>query len=72
MLVGLVPGLSRAITSSRLLAFDELSGEEQQQLLSILKSHPRYAEDFTPPEKIRSVDRFRVGTAGYWPDIARK
>jgi len=55
-----------------LLAFDELTEEEQQQLLSILKAHPRYAEDFTPPEKIRSVDRFRVGTAGYWPDIARK
>ena len=55
-----------------LLAFDELSGEEQQELLSILKAHPRYAEDFTPQEKIRNVDRFRVGTAGYWPDIARK
>lgn len=55
-----------------LLAFDELTDAEQQQLLSILKAHPRYAEDFTPPEKIRSVDRFRVGTAGYWPDIARK
>ena len=54
-----------------LLAFDELTPEEQQKLLVILAAHPRYAEDFTPPEKIRNVDRFRVGTAGYWPDIAR-
>ncbi|BBO33632.1 S1/P1 nuclease [Lacipirellula parvula] len=55
-----------------LLAFDELTPEEQQKLLAILAAHPRYAEDFTPPEKIKNADRFRVGTAGYWPDIARK
>ena len=55
-----------------LLAFDELSSGEQRELLDLLKAHPRYAEDFTPPEKIRNVDRFRVGTAGYWPDIARR
>lgn len=54
-----------------LLAFDELTPEEQQKLLAILAAHPRYVEDFTPPEKIRNVDRFRIGTAGYWPDIAR-
>ena len=55
-----------------LLAFDELTPEEQQKLLAILAAHPRYVEDFTPPEKIRNVDRFRIGTAGYWPDIARR
>ena len=55
-----------------LLAFDELTPAEQRELLDLLKAHPRYAEDFTPPEKIRNVDRFRVGTAGYWPDIARR
>lgn len=54
-----------------LLAFDELTPDEQQRLLAILASHPRFVEDFTPPEKIEDVDRFRVGTAGYWPDIAR-
>src|SRR5690349_10745585 len=54
-----------------LLAFDELTPDEQQKLLAILAAHPRYAEDFTPSEKIQNVDRFRVGTAGYWPDIAR-
>lgn len=55
-----------------LLAFDELTPQEQQHLLAILAAHPRYVEDFTPPQKIRNVDRFRVGTAGYWPDIARQ
>jgi hypothetical protein len=55
-----------------LLAFDDLTPDEQQSLLAILTAHPRYVEDFTPPEKIRNVDRFRVGTAGYWPDIARR
>ncbi|WP_428308491.1 S1/P1 nuclease [Lacipirellula sp.] len=55
-----------------LLAFDDLTPDEQQKLLSILAAHPRYAEDFTPPEKISNADRFRIGTAGYWPDIARK
>ncbi|MBL9163066.1 MAG: S1/P1 nuclease [Planctomycetaceae bacterium] len=54
-----------------LLAFDELTSGEQRELLDLLQAHPRYAEDFTPPEKIRNSERFRVGTAGYWPDIAR-
>lgn len=54
------------------LAFDHLTPDEQQRLLTILAAHPRYTEDFTPPEKIKNADRFRVGTAGYWPDIARR
>lgn len=54
-----------------LLAFDQLSEGEQGQLLDILTAHPRYVQDFTPPEKIRDADRWRIGTAGYWPDIAR-
>ncbi len=48
-----------------LLAFDELTSNEQRELLDLLQAHPWYAEDFTPPEKIRNVDRFRVGTSGY-------
>jgi len=53
------------------LAFDQLSEVEQNELLRILAAHPRYVEDFTPPEKIRDVDRRRIGRAGYWPDVAR-
>ena len=54
-----------------LLAYDLLQPDEQHQLLTVLASHPRYAEDFTPPKKGDNADRFRIGTAGYWPDIAR-
>lgn len=54
------------------LAFDELSQVEQQELLTILAQHPRDAEDFTPSPKISNTDRYRVGIAGYWPDIARR
>ena len=54
------------------LAFDLLTESEQSDLLRILEAHPRYAEDFTPPEKIRNIERWRIGTAGYWPDIARR
>lgn len=53
------------------MAFDLLPADEQQALLTILAAHPRYAEDFAPPESVQDVDRWRIGTAGYWPDIAR-
>ena len=58
-----------------LLAFDLLTKDEQFKLLSVLKEHPRYKEDFEPPENLPNkieVTRWRVGRAGYWPDIARK
>ncbi|MEQ8209821.1 MAG: S1/P1 nuclease [Lacipirellulaceae bacterium] len=55
-----------------LIAFDLLDEGDQQKLLDILTEHPRYAEDFTPSPKVANATRWRVGTAGYWPDIARK
>ena len=58
-----------------LLAFDLLSTADQERLLSLLATHPRYQEDFEPPESIRGVQqitRWRVGRAGYWPDVARQ
>ncbi|MEM8945048.1 MAG: S1/P1 nuclease [Planctomycetota bacterium] len=54
-----------------LLAYDRLQGAEQTALVTLLESHPRYAEDFQPPEKIANRTRWRVGVLGYWPDIAR-
>jgi hypothetical protein len=50
------------------LAFDQLNEIEQNELLRILAAHPRYDEDFSPPDKIRNVNRWRIGRAGYWPD----
>jgi hypothetical protein len=56
------------------LAFDLLSKDEQAKLLSTLEKHPRYQEDFTPPTlpNDTEVARWRVGRAGYWPDVARR
>ena len=58
-----------------LLAFDLLNKDEQAKLLAALQEHPRYKEDFEPPDKLpneQEVTRWRIGRAGYWPDVARK
>lgn len=58
-----------------LMAFDLLNKEEQSKLVSVLENHPRFKEDFDPPEKLPNdteVTRWRVGRAGYWPDVARR
>jgi hypothetical protein len=58
-----------------LIAFDLLTPDEQRKLVAIMERHPRYAEDFTPPEKLPNDDevlRWRIGRIGYWPDVARK
>ena len=57
------------------IAFSLLTNQEQADLLDVLKQHPRYAEDFVPPEKLANEEertRWLVGRAGYWPDVARK
>ncbi|MEQ1827034.1 MAG: hypothetical protein ABL921_13850 [Pirellula sp.] len=58
-----------------LMAFDLLGMDEQSKLVSILEKHPRFAEDFAPPEKLpndEEVLRWRIAHAGYWPDVARR
>lgn len=56
------------------LAFELMDEPARQEALTILAAHPRFAEDFTPPEglDVSEHDRWRIGTAGYWPDIARQ
>lgn len=54
-----------------LLAYDQLEAIEQTKLVELLEKHPRYAEDFSPPENIANKLRWRIGVSGYWPDIAR-
>lgn len=57
-----------------LLAYDLLSEEQQRQLQQILQEHPRLKEDFVTPTKsagLVEIERWRVGRAGYWPDVAR-
>ena len=66
-----------------LLAYDLLSKQEREQLQAILREHPRFKEDFTPPgsksnnqQDAKPVtpeerERWVIGRAGYWPDVAR-
>ena len=57
------------------IAFSLLTNQEQAELLAVLKQHPRFAEDFVPPDKLANDEertRWIVGRAGYWPDVARK
>jgi hypothetical protein len=57
------------------IAFSLLTDQERNELLAVLKQHPRYAEDFVPPEKLANDEertRWLVGRAGYWPDVARR
>lgn len=54
-----------------LMAFDDLSTADQQRLVTLLHSHPRFADDFRPPEGIQNGMRWQIGRTGYWPDVAR-
>jgi hypothetical protein len=57
------------------LAYELLTESQQEQIQTILASHPRFAEDFVVPEKISGAKEkclWLIGRAGHWPDIARK
>ena len=57
------------------VAFSLLTENERAELLRVLQEHPRYAEDFVPPEKLPNDEertRWLVGRSGYWPDVARR
>jgi len=53
------------------MAFDELSAELQNKAIELLRSHPRFAEDFKIPEKSGDPEHYLIGRAAYWPDVAR-
>lgn len=70
-----------------LLAYDLLNREEQDLIQAILREHPRFKDDFAHPKNSnnqnvenQNVDkplsqfdneRWVIGRAGYWPDVAR-
>lgn len=57
------------------IAFSLLAEHERAELIAVLKQHPRFAEDFVPPESLPNEEertRWLVGRAGYWPDVARR
>lgn len=53
------------------MAFRKLDKGKQQELIRILKAHPRFAEDFKLPKKVRNEEEWLIGRACYWPDVAR-
>ncbi len=54
------------------MAFRKLPKEKQQELIRILKAHPRFEQDFRLPKKVRNEEEWLIGRAGYWPDVARE
>ncbi|MEM1305314.1 MAG: S1/P1 nuclease, partial [Planctomycetota bacterium] len=55
-----------------LIAYRSLSEAEQQQVAELLTHHPRYEQDFQPPEWVSDRERYPIGYAGEWPDRARE
>ena len=53
------------------MAFKQLEPARQQEILRILKAHPRFAEDFKAPANVRDENEWLIGRAGYWPDVVR-
>jgi hypothetical protein len=57
------------------VAFNLLSHKERSVLSVVLKQHPRFAEEFVPPEKPPNDNRqtrWLVRRSAYWPDVTRK
>jgi hypothetical protein len=55
-----------------LIAFDSMKPEAQKRLLEILAAHPKFSTDFkTKLKDKKQVGHFMLGTAAYWPDVAR-
>ncbi|WP_010581954.1 S1/P1 nuclease [Schlesneria paludicola] len=54
------------------LAFDELTSDVRSSVLDLLGHHPRFEQDFKIPEKVRDPDRWMIGRAAFWPDVARR
>ena len=53
------------------MAFRKLPTDRQNELLRILESNPRFADDFKVPAKVKNRNEWLIGRAGYWPDVVR-
>ena len=57
------------------LAYEQLSPEDQTELISLLKHHPRFEQDFKIPDSIigneKAIHRWWIGVAAEWPDLIR-
>jgi hypothetical protein len=41
------------------VAFSLLTEKEQAELVAVLQKHPRYTEDFVPPDELRLLEKTR-------------
>lgn len=60
------------------VAWSLMSADTREQVMSILRAHPRFEQDFVDamPDDIKATDRdtqsqWQLGQAAIWPDIAR-
>jgi hypothetical protein len=56
------------------VAYELLNGEDQAEVTELLTHMPDFEKYFAAPDGIRnqgSIDRWRMGVAGNWPDLIR-
>lgn len=57
------------------LAYLQSTPAHRAAIEQLMQAHPRFKEDFEPPENITAADSqlaWRIGRIGYWPDVARR
>ena len=54
------------------MAYRQLKPEQQEEMIRLIKAHPRFEQDFKAPQNIKNENEWLVGRAGYWPDVARR
>ncbi len=56
------------------VAYEFLSVQDRETVMDIIAAHPDFNRYFKPPQGMvdaGSIDRWRIGVAGCWPDIIR-
>ncbi|XZE35427.1 S1/P1 nuclease [Pirellulaceae bacterium SH501] len=56
-------------------AYRVLPPAKKETVKRLLKAHPRFAEDFNPPQSMDNEvlkEVWKIGRIGYWPDVARR
>lgn len=57
-----------------IMAYQQLPPEKRKVFDELVKQHPNFKKDFTPPEALKAPaerSKWIVGRVGYWPDVAR-
>jgi len=70
---GGVPGCQRAHRRSpRKWTLSSARSSPMLGIVVILKARPRFDQDFKIPEKAGDPERWLIGRAAFWPDVARQ